>query len=193
MPVKRLRSHSVPLFALVVGIASACSVDEEAAAPLARPAAPTSSDDASQPPAGLGSSEAAGARGDSADPQSTRSPTDHLEGPELPPPPARPLEDLLRLPAPIAEEHIGNDRLTEPGEGDEDATTDQERREGSIGVEIERQEDPVGFEPARSHSRTDAGVSVGVDEKTRLRGGVRVEPEQEREEPVPTVGIEQKF
>lgn len=195
MEVKRPRSHWLPCLALAVGIASACGVGEEADAPLPKPAEPTTDEDASRRAAETGSSQATGPRDDSTDRPSTRPTTDDPEGPELPPPPARPLEDLLRLPAPIAEEHIGSDPLTEPGVPEPEEESDGERREPPIGVEIDQKKDPMGFDPDRSRSQTDAGVSVGVDEKTRVRGGVRVEqePEQEREEPVPTIGIEQKF
>ena len=170
---------------------------EEAASPQATPALPASDEAASRPAAAVEPSEATAARGGSSDPGPIQPTTDQTEGPALPPPSTRPLEDLLRLPAPIAEGYMGSDRVIEPGVPDPGEATEEGHRKRRIGVEIDQKQDPVGFDPnrPRAHSRTDAGVSVGVDERTRVRGGVRVEqePERRREDPVPTIGIEQEF
>jgi hypothetical protein len=125
----------------------------------------------------------------------TPEPTAEVEGPDLPAPPARRLEDLVRLPAPIAESHIGHDPLDASDESDVEEPTDEEEKKRPVGVDVEGEEDQLGFDGARSHRRTEAGVSVGVDEKTSIRGGVRIEQEtgQKHDEPIPTVGIEQQF
>jgi hypothetical protein len=72
---------------------------------------------------------------------------------------------------------------------------DPEKREGRVRVRVDSHEEPIGIDQSRSRQRTDAGISVGVDEDTSLRGGVRVEQETDRpiEEPVPTIGIEGRF
>jgi len=109
-------------------------------------------------------------------------------------PPLPPLEDLLRLPPSITDSHHDLESR-DPSATDDGEAADPKKREGRVRVRVDSQEEPVGVDQSRSRHRTDAGISVGVDEDTSLRGGVRVEQETDRpiEEPVPTIGIEGRF
>jgi hypothetical protein len=75
--------------------------------------------------------------------------------------------------------------------------TEKEREAARLRVQVETRQDSAGFDPdnTRTRRRTEAGVAVEVDEKTSVRGGVRVEqePDEEWREPVPTVGVEKRF
>lgn len=110
---------------------------------------------------------------------------------------AKPLTDLLRLPAatPVdrATERAADRLKVQPP----NAPADGEKTESAdsrLKVEYESRKDEVEI-MKRARTRTDAGVSVETGEGTRVKTGVRVEQEEglERESPVPTVGIEKRF
>ena len=105
-------------------------------------------------------------------------------------PPAASLEDLLRLPDSAGAVDPLAERL-KPGAIDRD----DERRRARVGIVLESHTDRSGVVPGRERSRSEAAVSADVDDSTRVRAGVRVEQEtgQEREPPVPTVGIQKRF
>jgi hypothetical protein len=102
-----------------------------------------------------------------------------------------PLSDLLRLreePAPKEP----SDPLYEPGAMP--SAEKGEKKSRRLQVEVDRSEESSELDPDVSRKRTEAGVSVEVGENTRVRGGVRVEEEgEERDEPVPMIGIEKRF
>jgi len=117
-----------------------------------------------------------------------------LEGPEAPPPP--PLEDLVRLPPAVTDAHreLGRRDPQRPGS---ELPEEQEREAARLRIEVEAREDAAGFDPKRprKHREAEAGVAVEVGEDTRLRGGARVEQQDDREwtPPAPTVGVEKRF
>lgn len=115
---------------------------------------------------------------------------------EAPAPAASPavpsLEDLLRLPSSVVQMDPVTRRPRRPrGAGGAEKTDEQQR----VRLELEARDDAAALRPSAARSRTDAGVSVPVAERVRLRGGVRLEEESGREpdEPMPTVGIEKRF
>jgi hypothetical protein len=114
--------------------------------------------------------------------------------PEVPAAPVRPLADLLRLPASPGRVDRSAERLKTP-EPETDPASEPKRKESRVGVDLQTRTDGSTAQPSKSRTQTDAGVSVGVGETTKVRGGVRVEQEagKEREDPVPTVGIERRF
>jgi hypothetical protein len=192
------------LASLALGCAAACSPD-----PGGHPGAETASVEA--PPAAAADAELAGegaAAGDvrlpeaaPADgpgvapiPPSTQQAAE--EEPEAPPsePPMPPLSDLLRLPTARKQEPESGPLEAGAPESEAEAEARQ-REEGRIGVDFETRTDAHAVQPEKNRTRTDAGVSVGIDERTKVRGGVRVEQDagKERESPVPTVGIEKRF
>lgn len=69
------------------------------------------------------------------------------------------------------------------------------KKPGRIGVEYQARTDGSAVQPERARTQTDAGVSVDVTDRAKIKGGVRVEQEngKERERPTPTVGIEKRF
>ncbi len=72
----------------------------------------------------------------------------------------------------------------------------QEKRQTSrLHIDLETQRDDAEVHPTKSRTRTDAGVSLDVGDTTKIRGGVRVEQEtdRERDSPVPMIGIEKRF
>jgi hypothetical protein len=104
------------------------------------------------------------------------------------------LEDLLRLPAPVAQADGVAPQL-KPGKPDEGESEDEGGDPQRLHLELETRSDPAAVRPSTSRDRTDAGVSLDVSETIRLRGGVRLEEESgtEPDDPVPTVGIEKRF
>lgn len=107
------------------------------------------------------------------------------------PPPTPTLDELMRLPADVGRVDPVTGRPTR-----KPAPTDSSRPASSrVRLELEQREDTALLRPSVSRSRTDAGVSVDVADKVKLRGGVRLE-EASNDEPddaMPTVGIEKRF
>jgi len=104
----------------------------------------------------------------------------------------RPLEDLLRLPA--ASEPDSRPLVLPPAT-DDPAKPGSAKAERRMHVELGSRTDALLIDPKKARTRTDAGVAVDVGKDTRLKTGVRVEQQTglEREDPTPTVGIEQRF
>lgn len=109
------------------------------------------------------------------------------------PAPRVPLEKLLEVPAaPSAKPKVTVGPLSRSQAGAASTGGPSDR----VQVEAAAIRDRPTVRPDRAAERLDVGVSVGVDETTRLRGGVRVESgTEEKREPTrtPVVGIEKRF
>jgi hypothetical protein len=99
------------------------------------------------------------------------------------------LDDLLRVPPPKPP--------TPPLllEVEQEAAAAQQKKASRFGVAIDSRDDPVSVDGKTTRKQTDASVSVDVSESTKVRGGVRVQENQEgvEQDRVPTVGIEKRF
>lgn len=129
-----------------------------------------------------------------AEPPANASAAGALYGPDQPPP--SPLDDLLRLPRSITDEHreLADD---ESRLGEADVGSDEARDPGRLRLEVETREDVAGFDPDRQrrNREAEAGVAIEVDESTSVRGGVRAGQQDDEDwtEPVPKVGVEKRF
>jgi hypothetical protein len=110
-------------------------------------------------------------------------------------PPA--LDSLLRLPPARAATTDSDDPLArpEPAEEEDEQPPNATKLPPSLRPVYESRTDESAVRPEKARKRTDAGVELDVGETTSVRGGVRVEQEagKQREDPVPTVGIEARF
>jgi hypothetical protein len=81
------------------------------------------------------------------------------------------------------------------GKPEATADPDDKQKAPRLNIEAETRSEQSSIDPAQSRTQTDVGVTLDADETTRVRGGVRVERESEREQgdPIPTVGIEKRF
>jgi len=99
------------------------------------------------------------------------------------------LDDLLRVPPPKPP--------TPPLllEVEQEAAAAQQQKASRFGVEVDSRDDPVSVDGKATRKQTDASVSVDVSESTKVRGGVRVQENQEgvEQDRVPTVGFEKRF
>jgi hypothetical protein len=171
---------------LAAAIVFACGVDGGSREP-----------DAAGPPLSQALAEAPAASlpaASTAEPMTPEPTATNPESSEQIPPMPR-LEDLLRLPASMMQAEGGVERLKPTKPDEAQSTDDEEEDPEGLRIELKTQSDRATTRPSSSRDRTDAGVSVGVSETIRLRGGVRLEEEsgREPEDPVPTVGIEKRF
>jgi len=99
------------------------------------------------------------------------------------------LDDLLRLP----ETKPPPSRILL--ETEQEAAAAKAQKASRLGIEIDSRDDPASVDAKKTRKQTDAAVSVGVDDSTRIRGGVRVQENPDGVEPerVPTVGFEKRF
>jgi len=80
-------------------------------------------------------------------------------------------------------------------EVEQEAAAAQQQKASRFGVEVDSRDDPVSVDGKATRKQTDASVSVDVSESTKVRGGVRVQENQEgvEQDRVPTVGFEKRF
>lgn len=106
-------------------------------------------------------------------------------------PPPRSLDDLSRIPEgktfgdPIGERLVARERREAQA---------ARKAAARVAADVRSQRDEAILAPGEYRERTDVEVSVG-SEKSRLRGGVRMEGESSADprNPIPTVGVERRF